>query len=150
MSGETGPIALDLTFDLPDSPEAVFRAWTTEEEILVWWGEDGAYRTKAWRADVRAGGSWRAEFEGAGGEGFSAEGLYLEVMRPGRLVWTWRADWAPDDETTVEMDFAPSGEGTVMSIRQTGFSDASELADNEAAWRQLADRLAERLAASSP
>jgi uncharacterized protein YndB with AHSA1/START domain len=140
-------LALDLEFELPCTPEAAFRAWTEAAAVTVWWGEDGVYRTTGWSADVRAGGTWRAAFEGDGGEGFGAEGRYLEVERPSRLVWTWSASWAPEAETRIDMTFAPREAGTLMRLRQSGFDSAEDRADNETAWRQMAGWLTAHLEA---
>jgi uncharacterized protein YndB with AHSA1/START domain len=138
MSGD--PIARDLTFELPGSPEDTFRAWTSEDEIVGWWGEDGTYWTTA----------WRAEFRGADGESFGAERRYLEVDRPRRLVWTWRADCAPEEEITIEMGFAALASGTRMSLRQTGFSVADDIKGHDETWRQVVGWLTKRLAAPNP
>jgi uncharacterized protein YndB with AHSA1/START domain len=127
---------LELTFDLPCTPAAAFAAWTEADRITRWWGEAGAYRTTAWSADLRAGGAWRAEFEGAGGETFSAEGRYATAEPPDRLVWSWRASWAPESESLVDMRFAPEGDATRLQIVQTGFEEG-ERADQAEGWRQI-------------
>jgi uncharacterized protein YndB with AHSA1/START domain len=38
----------------------VFRALTSGDEIVRWWGSPETYRTTEWVADVRPGGRWRA------------------------------------------------------------------------------------------
>ena len=139
---------LELAFDLPCTPAAAFAAWTEAGEITRWWGEAGAYRTTGWSADLRPGGAWRAEFAGDGGETFSAEGEYVAAEAPDRLVWTWRASWAPESESLIEMRFSPAGEATRLEMTQTGF-DEDERADQEDGWRQIVGWLVADLARSS-
>ena len=128
---------LDLAFDFPCPPQALFAAWTEPAEITRWWGEDGVYRTTGWLADLKTGGAWRAEFEGDG-EAFSAEGRYLAVDAPARLVWTWRASWEPERETFIDMGFAATPTGSRLDLRQSGFATAEERDDGETGWRQVA------------
>ena len=136
---------LELTFDLPCAPAEAFAAWTKAGPILRWWGEAGVYRTVAWAADVRPGGAWRGAFEGHNAETFGAEGRYVVIEPPRRLVWTWRASWAPDAESVIEMDFAPAGEATRLALVQTGF-DPDERGEQEEGWRQTVGWLAADLA----
>jgi uncharacterized protein YndB with AHSA1/START domain len=132
--------AIELGFDLPAAPEAVFAAWTQAERIVRWWGADEAYRTTAWSGELRPGGVWRAEFDGA-----SAEGRFLVVEPPARLVLTWNASWAPEEETTLFMTFAPADRGARLTIRQVGLTDAAARGEAEAAWRQIVGWLERRL-----
>jgi uncharacterized protein YndB with AHSA1/START domain len=126
--------AIELGFDLPAAPEAVFAAWTQAERIVRWWGADEAHRTTAWSGELRPGGVWRAEFDGGGA---SAEGRYPVVEPPARLVLTWNASWAPEEETTLFMTFAPSQRGARLVIRQVGLADAAARGETEAAWRRI-------------
>jgi len=126
-----------MEFALSGPPEAAFAAWTEPDEVTRWWGEAGVYRTTGWTADVRPGGDWRADFEGDGGEAFSAEGRYLAVERPSRLVWTWRASWTPETESTIDMTFVADGSDTRLKVRQQGFDPGEGRNEYEAAWRQI-------------
>jgi uncharacterized protein YndB with AHSA1/START domain len=138
--------AVELEIALPAPPKTVFRAWTTAQDIIAWWGEPGVYRTTDWSADVRAGGAWRADFAGDGGEPFSAEGRNLTVDASRRLVWTWTASWSPEETNTIDMTFEAAVGGTVLRLRNFGFADASELADVEDGWRQTTGWLRDYLA----
>ena len=142
--------AIDLEFDLPCTPEAAFRAWTVAEEVTAWWGEAGVYRTTGWSADVRSGGAWRADFAGDNGEPFSAEGRYLTVRVPDRLVWTWRASWSPEAENTIDMTFEASDRGTLLRLRNFGFEDIAEAEDAKAGWLQMTGWLGDHLRSTSP
>ena len=72
-------------------PERVFRALTQSDEIVRWWGSPDAYRTESWTADLRVGGSWKADGRGSDGASFTVGGVFLggrtvEAGRRGRLL----------------------------------------------------------------
>lgn len=75
------------TVDIAVPAERVFRALTSPEEIVHWWGSDDLYRTTSWTSDFCVGGKWRAEGAGADGKPFSVEGEFLEIDPPRRLGW---------------------------------------------------------------
>jgi uncharacterized protein YndB with AHSA1/START domain len=52
--------------DLPASPERVFQALTSRDEIVVWWVRPGVFDTREWSGDLRVGGTWRASGVGGG------------------------------------------------------------------------------------
>ena len=139
------PEPLELRFDLPAPPDAVFAAWTEASQVLAWWRDSGVYRTVAWQADVRPGGAWRAEFIDVSGDVSTAQGRYVTVERPTRLVWTWRDSWTPDVESTIDMTFAAAGAGTAMTLVETSFASADDRADNVEAWTAVTGWLADYL-----
>ncbi len=61
------------TVDIGAAPERVFKALSSDE-IVQWWGDSSMYHTTAWSADVRVGGSWRADGKAAGGSAYSVGG----------------------------------------------------------------------------
>jgi len=77
-------------------PERVFQAITDPKQMPLWWGQQGLYRVTEWKADVRPGGNWRSDGEGADGRKFSVGGEYLEVDPPRLLVHTWIASYSPE------------------------------------------------------
>jgi len=80
-------ITLTRLFDAPR--DLVWEAMTKPEHVRRWWGcLDERYSVPVCEIDLRVGGTWR--FVGRGPEGdFPAFfGEYLEIDRPGRLVYT--------------------------------------------------------------
>ena len=75
-------IVIDIEIEAP--PERVFDAWTDPRQLAAWWGEEGTYRTRNWRCDVRPGGSWHCEGTGEGKmQGpFEVDGEYTLIERP--------------------------------------------------------------------
>jgi len=135
---DTGEGIILATVDIEASPERVFRALTTADELTKWWGEDGVYRTTAWSVDLRVGGRWRAEGLGADGAPFSVEGEFVEIEPPHRLVQTWRPDWDGGHTTTITYRVEAIAEGSRVTVRHTGFGDRAASCSRHAdGWQQV-------------
>jgi uncharacterized protein YndB with AHSA1/START domain len=75
---------------LPHSQEVVFDAWTQAEALSGWFAPTDEYTTIIHALDVRPGGEYRIEMRHVSGAASVVVGRYVEVRRPGRLVFTWR------------------------------------------------------------
>src|SRR5262245_47193804 len=111
-------------------PERVFKALTTPEEIVRWWGSDSVYRTTEWVQDLRVGGRWKATGKGADGSPFSVEGEFLEIDAPRRLVHSWKPEWDGGHVTRVTYRLEPIERGTRVTVRHEGFGDRAESCRN--------------------
>jgi uncharacterized protein YndB with AHSA1/START domain len=142
------------TVDIAAPPERVFRALTTPEEIVRWWGSDEVYRTTGWTQDLQVGGAWRAEGKSANSEPFSVEGEFVEIDPPRKLVHTWKAPWDGGHVTTVVYRLDPTAGGTRVTVRHEGFAGRPESCQGHTAgWEQVLgwlDRGIEPAAASAP
>jgi uncharacterized protein YndB with AHSA1/START domain len=133
------------TVEIAAPPERVFQAMTTGEEIVRWWGSEGAYRTTQWKVDLRPGGTWRADGKGADGKTFSVGGRILEVDPPRKLVQTWKSDWDPGPETTVSFRFDPIDGGTRLTLRHEGFVEPGSCQSHADGWQQILEWLVAHL-----
>jgi uncharacterized protein YndB with AHSA1/START domain len=97
-------------------PARVFRAICDPSQLPRWRGQDGLYRVTKSNADVRAGGKWRSDGVGPDGKEFFAEGEYLEVDPPRRLVHTWVGSHDPT-RTVVRWELEPQ---TVNELHPSG------------------------------
>lgn len=79
-------VTLTRTFNAPR--EQVFRAWTDPKYVARWWGPRG-FTTIVRALEVRPGGSWRIEQQGADGSVRRFAGTYLEVVGPERIINTF-------------------------------------------------------------
>lgn len=69
----------------------VFDAWTKPELLMRWYGAHG-WNLVVCEVDVRVGGAWRFVSHGPGGAVMAQGGVYREIARPSRLVYTERFD----------------------------------------------------------
>ncbi|WP_437838287.1 SRPBCC domain-containing protein [Sorangium sp. So ce1153] len=114
------------TVDIAATPERVFRALTSPEEVTRWWGSEETYRTTGWTMDLRVGGKWRADGRGSDGSPFSVEGEFLEIDPPHKLVQTWKPAWDGGHATTLTYRLEPIAEGTRVTVRHEGFAGRPE------------------------
>jgi len=71
-------------FDAPR--DLVFQMWTEPEHISKWWGPKG-FTSTIYEMDVRPGGVWRFVMHGPDGRDYQNKIVYVEVVRPERLVY---------------------------------------------------------------
>lgn len=136
--------------EIAASPDRVFRALTTEE-LLKWWGADGAYRTTKFAIDPHPGGRWRTDGVGADGTSFHVEGQVLEIDPPRRLVQTWTPSWGEGTVTTVTYSLEAIDGGTRVTVRHTGFDDHPLLCERHGqGWERVLGWLAVYLSPAGP
>jgi uncharacterized protein YndB with AHSA1/START domain len=102
-------------FDAPR--EVVFAVWTDPKHVAQWWGPNG-FTTTISEMDVRPGGVWRLVMHGPDGRDYKNKIVFLEVVRPERLVYKHEPEHGTEPvtfETTVT--FAERGGKTEMTFR---------------------------------
>jgi uncharacterized protein YndB with AHSA1/START domain len=132
-------------------PARVFEAITDPKQITRWWGAGQLYRVTESKADVRVGGKWSSEGQGADGKSFRVEGEYLEVDPPRLLVQTWQYNWGTSGPTVLRWELEPqsvhglhpngpqrAGTGTLLKIRHEGFgADIDAAAKHGEGWKRV-------------
>jgi uncharacterized protein YndB with AHSA1/START domain len=78
---------LIVTRVIDAAPEKVFRAWTNPELLREWFAPK-PWTTPKVETDVRVGGSSLVVMRGPDGKDFPNRGVYLEVVKNERLVFT--------------------------------------------------------------
>ena len=122
-------------------PAIVFDALTTPEGIACWWGPDAGPVLSA-DTDVRVGGRFRVRFRMLDASEHESSGEYLEVVRPRRLVMTWR--WLGDEapgESQVEIDLRATSEGTELTFTHSRLPDEETRRSHEEGWSGALDKL---------
>jgi len=87
---------LVLTRLIPASRDKLFRCWT-EPALIVQWFTPPPWKTVAAEVDLRAGGSSVITMQGPDGTLVPNPGIYLEVVKNERLVFTdaYTSAWVP-------------------------------------------------------
>jgi uncharacterized protein YndB with AHSA1/START domain len=104
-----------------DAPrEKLFRAWT-EPELLKQWFTPRPWTTPIVETDVRPGGSSYILMRGPDGAEHPNHGVYLEVAKNDRLVFTdaYTKAWEPSDKPfmTAILTFEDEGGKTKYTAR---------------------------------
>ncbi len=119
------------------SPERVFEALVDPRQVVQWWGQVGVYRCTESHYDLRVGGKWRNAGLDGQGHGFEISGECLEVDPPRLLVLSWVATWTGNAKTVVRWELEPTGVGTLVRIRHSGFAAHPELAASYRGWPRM-------------
>jgi uncharacterized protein YndB with AHSA1/START domain len=124
MSDTTTPLELRISRVLPATPDEVFDAYTDAEKQKIWFSilneEPGVVEITV---DLRVGGTQTAVWGPDADTLFRETQTFLEIDRPHRLV-TESTGSSPDGmtmTTRIAIDFTAEGDGTRMTIVQTGF-----------------------------
>jgi uncharacterized protein YndB with AHSA1/START domain len=97
-------IRITRVFDAPRT--LVFEAWTDPAHVAHGWGPAG-FTVTTHQIEVRPGGLWRFVMHGPDGVDYDNQIVYLEIVRPERLVYTHgsgKADDPDDFQVTATFD----------------------------------------------
>jgi uncharacterized protein YndB with AHSA1/START domain len=139
-----------------DAPRAlVFDAWSNSEQLLQWFAPNGCTLVCS-KIDFQAGGEYHLCIRSADGHECWTRGIYLEIVRPERIVYTVRManktgayitpadcgmhpDWP--GEMTVTVSFADAGHGTELTLCQSVSESLAKATGAYPSWLQMLDRL---------
>jgi len=127
--------SLTLVRRIKARPSIVFDALTTVEGIANWWGPD-AGPVLAAEIDARVGGRFRVCFRMLDGTEHESSGEYVDVVKPERLVMTWRWTGGVEDpgESLVEFTLRAIGDGTELTVIHSGLHDDESRRGHEQGW----------------
>ncbi|OLF15297.1 SRPBCC family protein [Actinophytocola xanthii] len=143
MSETARELAITRVFDAPR--ELVFRCWTDPEQLVGWWGPTGV-AAESVAVDVTGGGAWRIGMRNsADGAEYWCSGVYLEVVPPRRLVFSFAWDGEDAEDTLVTVTFAELDGKTEMTFHQTGFRTDESRDGHIEGWQSAFDDLVRHL-----
>ena len=137
--------SLTLVRRIAARPSIVFDALTTSDGIRLWWGPDDGPVLVA-ETDVRLGGRFRVRFRMTDDTEHESSGEYLEVVRPTRLVMSWRWTIGGDPGETgevsrVEIDLRPIATGTELTFTHDRLQTMASRDSHEWGWNGALDKL---------
>jgi uncharacterized protein YndB with AHSA1/START domain len=113
-----GDLEIVLTRGFAADRALVFSANTEPELLKRWLGVRKGWILAVCEVDLQVGGRYRYVWRNeAKGKELASGGVFLEIVRPERLVCTEQFDdpWY-DDECVVTTEFAPVEAGTLMTM----------------------------------
>ncbi|HEY9217082.1 MAG TPA: SRPBCC domain-containing protein [Phenylobacterium sp.] len=125
-------------FDAP--VPLVFRLWEDVSHRVRWWGPKG-FTCKHFEQDFRPGGAWRACIASAEYGDSWHGGVFREIERDKRIVFTFTWDSGPAGgvETVITVTLGEEQGGTIQTFHQSGFTDVARRDSHVAGWSQLID-----------
>ncbi|WP_034302441.1 SRPBCC family protein [Herbaspirillum sp. RV1423] len=141
MTTDSFPADRELVLTrLLDAPRAnVYRAWT-EPELLKQWFAPAPWTTPTVETDVRPGGASLIVMRGPDGDEFPNRGVYLEVVKDEKLVFTdaYTIAWAPSEKPfiTVILTFADEDGKTRYTARVRHWSSTDREAHEKMGFHE--------------
>jgi len=139
---KTPDLVLTRVFDAPR--EVVFKVWTDPKHVAQWWAPRG-FQTTIHEMDVRPGGRWRYAMRGPDGNDYPFDGVFIEVVKPERLVFDGAILGDPKLGVWTEVTFADDEGKTKVSVRQAYSFESDATRGAPIGWNQQFDRLVEYL-----
>ncbi|MCD9025589.1 SRPBCC domain-containing protein [Cohnella silvisoli] len=142
-------IIIERVYNVPR--EIVWEGWTRPEYVAAWWGPD-RFSLPVCEIDLQKGGVYRFVSRGQDGLEYPFTGVYLEVTKPERLVYTQIFDMEPfsSQEATVTVTFEKTEDGNTKFTSKMKFTTLEEFetaiaSGMEAGAIESMDRLARLL-----
>lgn len=134
-------LLIQREFDAP--VDLVFELWERPEHVMRWWGPEGFTATElVW--DARPGKAWRAIMAGKGHGVFGMGGVFREVERNRRLVFTfaWDEDSGRDCDTLITVTLESRAGRTLQTFHQAPFSSVAIRDSHVEGWSSLFNKQA--------
>jgi len=126
-------------------PAKVYAAWTEPEKMMRWWGPAQAETLRA-ETDVRVGGRFGIILRTADGQEHGVGGVYREVVRNEKLVFTWAWRTTPERESLVTVALKGDGAGTLLTLTHEQFFDEAARDRHVGGWSGALDKLEQYIA----
>ncbi len=145
------PYSLRVSRTIRADPDRLFQAWTDPRQLAEWWRQEGeGWAFAGAMVDLRVGGRYRLGMTGPDGKMHVATGVYKEIVRPARLVFTW--DWEDPasrvGDTLVTVEFNDiGGNQTEVVVTHERFAEESRMGRHQQGWNELL-KLLERAVAT--
>lgn len=122
MNGDRARVSVSVAI----APSRAFHVFTAE--IDQWWRHGMKFRHSAscsslLRIEPKVGGRLFESFEAEGTRHIVEVGRVRVWEPPRRLTFTWRnANFAPHEQTEVEIQFEPTASGTLVTVTHSGLA----------------------------
>jgi uncharacterized protein YndB with AHSA1/START domain len=115
--------------------DAVWRAWTTPEDIEQWNAASDDWHTTKASVDLRVGGSFSSRMEAKDGSmGFDFAGTYTKVVKHQRIECSFG-----DRALVVEFEAGADG----VTVRETFDAESTHAVERQRqGWQAILDRFA--------
>lgn len=132
---------LQVTRIIAAERDTVFDAWTEPEHIRQWSAPEGMDIPIS-EVDLTVGGRFHLQMQNAEGGTHNARGIYHEIDRPKRLVYSWEWDEHPDHgQSLITVEFKSVDGGTEVTMVHSGLPSEESAAEHEKGWTSCLNRL---------
>lgn len=118
----------------------VFDAWTTPEVMRQWFCPNESFSVDIAEVDLRVGGTFRIGMRRPDNKVHVATGIYREIRKPEKLVFTWSWEHDPMD-TLITLTFNDLGNTTELVLKHEALPDVPRRDDHEHGWNGCLNHL---------
>lgn len=138
---------LSMKRTFPVSCDRVFQAWTEPKVLSKWFHVGPDWTTPVHQVDLRVGGKYRFGMLEPGKEApHIVTGVFREIEKNEKLVFTWKWEGADEAESLVTLLFRDLGDKTEFELIHERFA-TSEARDKHAqGWQGCLAQLEAMLA----
>ncbi len=136
-------LSVEITRQIPAPPERVYDAWLDPGLMARFLRPGPGVRVRDVEVNPVVGGAFSLVML-AGEVAIPIGGTYRELDRPKALAFSWLSSRTRAD-SLVRLTFTAVPGGTEMTLRHTGFPDASSRNDHDGGWVAIVDALAAQL-----
>jgi uncharacterized protein YndB with AHSA1/START domain len=129
------------------APDEAFTHWVNAEARRGWYAPEDGWIVEA-QTDLRIGGPWRVQFGPSRDEMYLEHGVFEEIDRPHRVVYTTLyefPDGRPSFDTHVTVTFEPHADGTLLTVVDRGYPTDEQRARHAGGWPYFLDAFARTL-----
>jgi uncharacterized protein YndB with AHSA1/START domain len=119
------------------TPNRLFDAWTTPEQLLKWWGPRPVVCSRA-EVDLRVGGEYLIGNRLPDGREVVIKGVFEEIEIPSRLVYSWTMG---GEASRVTVRFEPRGDATEVIVEHERIPDEETRKSHLEGWIGCLDGL---------
>ena len=120
--------------------EDLFDAWL-DPQALALWMRPGTIQSTVAQVEARVGGGYEITMQGQSGP-IVHKGVYQQIDRPKRLVFTWASPGTELRDTLVTVDFVPAGQRTEVVVTHEQLPE-SALPSHHKGWTSGLEHLDE-------
>jgi uncharacterized protein YndB with AHSA1/START domain len=133
--------SLSFEFDLPHSPEKVWRALTDPELLAEW-------LLPVFDHELRPGATFMFKAQPQPGWDGTVNCRFVEIETQRKISWAWVVG---DIDTVVTFTLTPTGPGTRLSLVQSGFKphQKQNVGGARYGWKVMGGKLVDLLARCS-
>ncbi len=137
------PLSVKIERSISAPPETVFDAWLNPEMLMRFMCPGPGMTTPSAKVDPTVGGRFYLVMK-AGDDEMPHGGVYQEIDRPNRLVFSWESPFNAEG-STVTLDFRAVSGGTHLTLSHIRFVSQESRDNHEGGWTAILAKLDETL-----
>lgn len=127
---------LILVYQFGVEPEVIFNAWTKPELMKAWLFKSPDNEIRSIKMDLKVGGKFSI-LELNNNEKIDHFGEYVEIEKPGKLVFTLEVPWHFSGISKVSIEIKATPEGCEMRFTQSGIDTSI----TKGSWEKMFENL---------